>query len=51
MSTNSMLGLVGVLSDKEAGELKFNVKELRKRIRKGVETKAKSLKISPELNV
>lgn len=41
---NSMLELVGVLSNKEARELKSNVKELRKRIRSRVDAMAERLK-------
>ncbi len=41
---DSMLELVGVLSNKEAGELKSNVKELRKRMRSRVDATAERLK-------
>ncbi len=41
---NSMLNLVGVLSNKEAVELSSNIKELRKRMRNRVDAMAERLK-------
>ncbi|MBI5392840.1 antitoxin VapB family protein [Candidatus Woesearchaeota archaeon] len=43
MSKHSLLDLIGVLTNEEANELKKNVADLRKRMRKRVEITARRL--------